>query len=77
MQIIIDRQTSQVELSHASARNTATNRKAVIKIVRREIFAAASNPYIHNVYDNYICHLYSNQKGGVESVSSNNDDYPF
>ena len=53
-------------------RGTATNRKALLRIVKEEIFGSVSNPCIWNAYDIYINHLYSRKNGKHEE-----GDYPF
>ena len=54
------------------ARGTATNRKALLRIVEEDMFGSASNPCIRNSYDIYINCLYSRENGKHEE-----GDYPF
>ena len=65
-------QSDQVDLSHLSARNNTINRNKILEIVQHDMFGPASSAHIRHAYDNYINHLYSNQKGELDE-----EDYPF
>ena len=68
----VDRRSDQVDLHHSCSKNTATNRKALLRIVKEEIFGSASNPYSWDAYDIYINCLYSRKNGKHKE-----GDYPF
>ena len=67
----IDR-SGHVNISHSCASNTPSNRAAMLKIVRDDIFGPSSNPHIRDAYNSYIERLYSNQNGELEAVSDQN-----
>ena len=67
-----DPDSGHVDLNHVSSRNTPSNRKKILVIVRQDIFSAACNGYIRNAYDKYISDLYSNER-----VVPDEGDYPF
>ena len=54
----VDRRSDQVDLNHLCSKNIK-NRKALLRIVKEDIFGSASNPHIRNAYDIYINRLYS------------------